>query len=43
VFRTGQPVSAASVNETIQQVRSDRADTAIHPQERKRADRGKPR
>jgi AbrB family looped-hinge helix DNA binding protein len=43
VFRTGQPISAASVNETIQQVRNERAESAIHPQRSKRADRGKSR
>lgn len=43
VFRTGQPISAASVNETIQQVRNERAESAIHPQERKRPDRRKSR
>lgn len=41
VFRTGQPISAASVNETIQQVRNERAESARHPQGSKRADRGK--
>lgn len=41
VFRTGQPISAASVNETIQQVRNERAESALHPQGSKRADRGK--
>ena len=43
VFRTGQPISAASVNETIQQVRNQRAESALHPPQSKRSDRGKPR
>jgi AbrB family looped-hinge helix DNA binding protein len=42
VFRTGQPVSASSVNETIQQLRDERAELALHPQGDKRVQRGKP-
>jgi AbrB family looped-hinge helix DNA binding protein len=30
VFRTGQPVSNASVNETIRQVRTERENVAAH-------------
>jgi AbrB family looped-hinge helix DNA binding protein len=40
VFRTGQPISAASVNETIRQVRHERSESAFHPGI-KRASRGK--
>ena len=31
VFRTGQPISADSVNETIQQLREERMRLALHP------------
>jgi AbrB family looped-hinge helix DNA binding protein len=43
VFRTGQPISAASVNETIRQARDERSELALHPPGRKGADRGKSR
>jgi AbrB family looped-hinge helix DNA binding protein len=43
VFRTGQPISAASVNETIRQVHDERVDSALHPPATKRGDRGKSR
>lgn len=32
VFRTGQPISAESVNETIQQLRQERTRLALQPQ-----------
>jgi AbrB family looped-hinge helix DNA binding protein len=31
VFRTGQPISTASVNETIRRVRDEREKSALHP------------
>jgi len=43
VFRTGQPISASSVNETIQQLRDERTERAIHSREDKRGQRGKAR
>jgi AbrB family looped-hinge helix DNA binding protein len=43
VFRTGQPVSAASVNETIRRVRDERSESAIHPHATKSPDHRKPR
>lgn len=43
VFRTGQPVSAASVNETISQGRDERSESAIHPRATKSADHRKTR
>jgi len=43
VFRTGQPISAASVNETIRQVRDERAEAALHAKGSKHGDRGKSR
>jgi AbrB family looped-hinge helix DNA binding protein len=43
VFRTGRPVSAASVNENIQQMRDERAETALRPQRDTHAQRGKSR
>jgi AbrB family looped-hinge helix DNA binding protein len=41
VFRTGQPISATSVNETIRQARDERSELVLHPPERKGADQGK--
>ena len=32
VFRTGQPVTTASVNETIRRVREERERAALHPE-----------
>lgn len=43
VFRTGQPISAASVNQTIQEVRDERAELALHPQSDQNAERRKSR
>ncbi len=43
VFRTGQPVSASSVNETIRQMRDERAELALHPRREKHVERGKSR
>jgi hypothetical protein len=43
VFRTGRPISAASVNETIRQVCEERSEVALHPPGSKRARRGKAR
>ncbi len=43
VFRTGQPVSASSVDETIRQLRDDRAQSALHPRKNTQVDRGKSR
>ena len=43
VFRTGGPVSASSVNETIQQMRHERTESVIHPQQKTRAARRKSR
>jgi AbrB family looped-hinge helix DNA binding protein len=43
VFRTGQPISAASVNETIAQVRREREQLAIHPKQIKSAEHRKSR
>jgi AbrB family looped-hinge helix DNA binding protein len=31
VFRTGQPISAASVEETIRQLREERGEAALNP------------
>jgi AbrB family looped-hinge helix DNA binding protein len=43
VFRTGQPVSTASVNETIRQLREEREQLAIHPEKPKSEKRRRPR
>jgi AbrB family looped-hinge helix DNA binding protein len=43
VFRTGQPISAESVNETIQQLREERTRLALHPKTVKSEKRERPR
>jgi hypothetical protein len=43
VFRTGQPISADSVNETIQQLREERMRLALHPKTAKPEKRERPR
>jgi AbrB family looped-hinge helix DNA binding protein len=43
VFRTGQPISASSVNETIRELRDERSESALHPLEDKRLAYGKSR
>jgi AbrB family looped-hinge helix DNA binding protein len=43
VFRTGQPISAASVNETIRQIREERIQQALHPEKVKPMSRKRPR
>ena len=43
VFRTSQPVTAASVDETIRQLREERGDSAIHAPEAKQQKRRKSR
>jgi|SRR5271165_872520 len=43
VFRTGQPISAESVNETIRLLREERIQQAFHPEEAKPAKRKRPR
>ena len=35
VFRTGQPISAESVDETIHQLREERTRLALHPEKAK--------
>ncbi len=37
VFRTGQPITTASVNETIRRVREEREQSALHPRKAKAA------
>ena len=32
IFRTGRPISTASVNETIRRLREEREQLALHPQ-----------
>jgi len=43
VFRTGQPISAASINETIDQLREERMRLALHPKTSKSEKRKRPR
>lgn len=43
VFRTGQPISAESVNETIRQLREERIQQAFHPEKAKPANRKRAR
>ena len=43
VFRTGQPVSAVSVDETIRQLREERERSAIHPEKTKPRKHRRPR
>ena len=43
VFRTGQPVSSASVNETIRQLREEREQLAIQPEKAGADKRRRPR
>jgi hypothetical protein len=43
VFRIGQPVSSASVDETIRQLREEREQLAIHPEKSKPEKRTRPR
>ena len=43
VFRTGQPISAESVNETIRQLREERMQQAFYPEKAKPANRKRPR
>ena len=43
VFRTGQPVSTASVNEAIRQLRDEREQLSIHPEKPEPEKRRKPR
>jgi AbrB family looped-hinge helix DNA binding protein len=43
VFRTGQPISAASINETIDQLREERMRLALHPKTTKSKERKRTR
>ena len=43
VFRTGQPISAESVNETIHQLREERMRLALRPKTAKPGKRERPR
>ncbi len=43
VFRTGQPISSASVNETIRQLREERIQQILHPEKAKPVHRKRPR
>lgn len=43
VFRTGQPISAESVNKTIRQLREERIQQVLHPEKAKPANRKRPR
>ncbi len=43
VFRTGQPISAESVNETIRELREERMQRALHPEKPKPGNRKRPR
>ena len=43
VFRTGQRISAESVNETIRQLREERMQQVLHPEKAKPANRKRPR
>lgn len=43
VFRTGQPISAESVNKTIRQIREERMQQVLHPEKAKVLPRKRPR
>lgn len=43
VFRTGEPISAESVNKTIRQIREERIQQVLHPEKAKVAPRKRPR
>jgi AbrB family looped-hinge helix DNA binding protein len=43
VFRTGHPISAESVNETIHQLREERMQQVLHPEKAKPANRKRSR
>jgi len=43
VFRTGEPISAESVNKTIRQIREERIQQVLHPEKAKVVPRRRPR
>jgi AbrB family looped-hinge helix DNA binding protein len=43
VFRTGEPISAESVNKTIRQIREERIQQVLHPEKVKPVHRKRPR